>query len=298
MKSLVIKEYINLCNISTSSKSGYFYDLNSFFNYIKEKNDYLKDISNFESELKLFKICNINDIYSYIDYLKKDCFNSTKTIARKISSIKNLYKYLNKNYDLNSDIVSFSYKYNYEKDIDILNDIQIKELIKHTNTLEDSRNKIIIFLMLFHGLTVKEVRNLKVCDILNNSIIVNSELENKRIIQISEPVRAILSDFIKLNDITYLLNGRNKERLSTRTIQYVIKNALANIGIDTKGVSSGILRNTCVYMLKEYSNAGFKEVKDYLGLKTDKQVEKYFSQDDNIITSDDINKNPYLKKLK
>ena len=45
-------------------------------------------------------------------------------------------------------------------------------------------------------------------------------------------------------------------------------------------------------MLKEYNNAGFNEIKSFLGLKTDKQVERYLKDEQEEI---DMNKNPFSK---
>lgn len=295
MNSFVIEEYLSDLNINENSKKGYLYDLNTFFLFIKERNSFDASSHNLESELNLFKGLNNIDMYAYINYLKSSLSNSDKTIARKISAVKNLYKYLNKKYSFNNEIITFKFKYdNTSFNNDVLSDKQIKELIEYTKNNEPLKNQIIIFLILFNGLTVKELKNIKIEDIYENSIVIDSNGENERIIKINDALRAILSDFLNSVDRLYLLNGRNNQPITERRIQEVVKNALSKIGINKKGISTGILRNTSVKMIKEHNSAGFTDIKNFLGIKTDKQVEKYL-KDSKELNELDMNKNPFSK---
>ena len=295
MNSFVIEEYLSDLNINENSKKGYLYDLNTFFLFIKERNSFDESSHNLESELNLFKGLNNIDMYAYIDYLKSSLSNSDKTIARKLSAVKNLYKYLNKKYSFNNEIITFKFKYdNTSFNNEVLSDKQIKELIEYTKNNEPLKNQIIIFLILFNGLTVKELKNIKIKDIYENSIVIDSNGENERIIKINDALRAILSDFLNPVDQLYLLKGRNNQPITERRIQEVVKNALSKIGINKKGISTGILRNTSVKMIKEYNSAGFTDIKNFLGIKTDKQVEKYL-KDSNELNELDMNKNPFSK---
>ncbi|EDS73082.1 tyrosine-type recombinase/integrase [Anaerofustis stercorihominis] len=295
MNSFVIEEYLSDLNINENSKKGYLYDLNTFFLFIKERNSFDESSHNLESELNLFKGLNNIDMYAYINYLKSSLSNSDKTIARKLSAVKNLYKYLNKKYSFNNEIITFKFKYdNTSFNNEVLSDKQIKELIEYTKNNEPLKNQIIIFLILFNGLTVKELKNIKIKDIYENSIVIDSNGENERIIKINDALRAILSDFLNPVDQLYLLKGRNNQPITERRIQEVVKNALSKIGINKKGISTGILRNTSVKMIKEYNSAGFTDIKNFLGIKTDKQVEKYL-KDSNELNELDMNKNPFSK---
>ncbi|WP_294467585.1 tyrosine-type recombinase/integrase [uncultured Anaerofustis sp.] len=294
MNSFIIEEYLNDLNINENSKKGYLYDLNTFFLFIKERNSY-NNSNDLDKELNLFKIINNIDMYAYVNHLKSSLNNSEKTIARKISAVKNLYKYLNKKYSFSSEVVTFKFKYdNTNFNNEVLNDKQIKDLIEYTKSHEPIKNQIIIFLILFNGLTVKELKNIKIKDIYENSILIDNNGENKRIVKINDALRAILSDFLKSVDQLYLLNGRNNKPITERRIQEVVKNALCNIGINKRGISTGILRNTSVKMIKEYNSAGFMDIKNFLGIKTDKQVEKYL-KDSKELNELDMNKNPFSK---
>lgn len=294
MNSFVIEEYLSELNISENSKKGYLYDLNTFFLFIKERNSYFNS-NDLDKELNLFKSINNIDIYAYVNHLKSSLNNSDKTIARKISAVKNLYKYINKKYSYSSEVVTFKFKYDNTKfNNEVLNDKQIKDLIEYTKSNEPIKNQIIIFLILFNGLTVKELKNIKIKDIYENSIVIDNNGENKRIVKINDALRAILNDFLKSVDQLYLLNGRNNKPITERRIQEIVKNALCKIGINKRGISTGILRNTSVKMIKEYNSANFMDIKNFLGIKTDKQVEKYL-KDPKELNELDMNKNPFSK---
>ena len=293
MESKLINEFLNTNNISKASIKGYLYDLNTFVLFMMKRN-HINNLDN-EADKDLFLNLNSIDMYAYVDYLKKELKNSDKTIARKISAVKNFYKFLNKKYGLNNEIVSFKFRYNNDSlNKDVLSNEQINDLIDYVKNIEPEKNQIIIFLMLFNGLTVKEVQNIKTEDIFDNNIIINKNSENERIVKINDALRAILSRFLFSNDQLYLLNSpSNPEKpISTRRIQEIVKNVLKRIGIEEKGISSNILRNTAVKMLKDYNNAGFNEIKSFLGLKTDKQVERYLKDKKEEI---DMNKNPFSK---
>jgi len=295
MKSFIIEEYIHNLNISENSKKGYLYDLNTFFLFIKDRNNYSNDLNDINIELELFKNINNIDMYAYVNHLKVKMENSDKTIARKISAVKNLYKFLNKKYSYTNEIVTFKFRYDNSKfNNEVLSKNKIKELIDYTKNNETIKNQIIIFLMLFNGLTVKELQNIKKNDIYEDTIIINKNEENERIVKINDALRAILSDFLKSNDQLYLLTGRNNKPMTSRRIQEIVKSALSKIGVDKKGISTGILRNTSVSMIREYNNAGFTDIKKFLGIRTDRQVEKYLNNSKNI-DEIDMNKNPFSK---
>ena len=144
--------------------------------------------------------------------------------------------------------------------------------------------------MLFNGLTASEIRNIKIDNIYDDIIVINKDKENEKIVKINDALKSILSDFLNLSEQQYLLNGRNGKQISRRTIQDIVKKALLAIGINEKGASGGILKNTSVYMLKKYNDVGLEEIKQFLGYKTINPAKKYI---DNNFDSIDMNKNPY-----
>ena len=295
MESKLSEEFLNSLKIDEQSKLGYLYDLGSFYGFISARFN-KTSFPDSKSEANYLASLTAADMYAYVDYLKKHKNLSDKTIARKISSLKKFYRFIDSSYSsVSSELIGFKFRYdNTGFDNEVLSDEQIRKLIKHVSENESDRNKIIIFLMLFNGITVKELINIKNSDILKQSIIINSGSKNQRIIKINDALRAILSRFKIADDELYLINGPSNGQISQRRIQAIVKKVLRDIGIDRKGISSGILRNTAVKMIREYNDAKFGEVKKFLGISTDTQVEKYF-EDSKELNYIDMNKNPFSK---
>ena len=92
----LLTNYLNYCSNLNKSKGTikeYKYDLTNFLKYMKflktGDNSPIADIgADFLSKIDL------NDLYSYMAYLKDECANSAITRARKVASIKGFFKYL------------------------------------------------------------------------------------------------------------------------------------------------------------------------------------------------------------
>ena len=295
MKTALTEEFMTSLKIGEQSKTGYLYDLGSFYDFISSR--FKKDsFSSSAKEARFISTLSAADMYAYVNYLKKTRNLSDRTVARKISSLKKFLRFIDLKYcQVSNEVINFSFRYdNTGFDNEVLSNAQIKDLINYVNNYESDRNKIVIFLMLFNGITVKELVGIKNGDVLKKSIVINSGTENQRIIKINDALRAILSRFKIADDQLYLINGPSNGQISPRRIQAIVKKALRAIGIDRKGISTGILRNTSVRMIREYNSADFADVKNFLGITTDAQVEKYFrkSEETDYV---DMNRNPFSK---
>ena len=279
---MYLDAFIDSLNLNRETINGYKYDVKSFLTFIKNRNN--------NDNLSLVELV---DIYAYVDYLKNK--NSSRTIARKISAINKYFSFLERNNYIEKNIFyNFKFSYNPTSNLSRLTDRQISDLIEYSSSLKIT-HKLIIYLMLFNGLTANELRNIKIKDIYDNIIVINKDKENEKIVKINDALKSILSDFLRFNKRQYLLNGRNGNQISKRTIQDIVKKVLMAIGINEKGVSGGILKNTSIYMLKKYNGVGLEEIQKFLGYKTIAPAKKYMDDKfDNI----DMNKNPYGKLYK
>ena len=86
---------------SERTVEGYLIDIRTFLRYLIYI-DSTDDIEFNMISIKKFDVnnleqVNLKKIYEYIYFLRDDRKNNSKTISRKISSLKSLYKYLTKN---------------------------------------------------------------------------------------------------------------------------------------------------------------------------------------------------------
>ena len=230
--------------LSNNTCESYHRDLVKFLKYIKK--DYNK--------------VNRNDIINYIEYLSND--NNPKTINRNIDSIKNYYKFLEKN-NVGLKISKTITRVLSENDINKILDINLKNAY-------DYRNKAMLELMYSSGLRVSELLNLEVNDIDLDNYLVRcfGKGSKERVVPISDIAHKALYDFIYIyrntlikNNVTNILflNSRGaklsrqgffkilkeialekgiKSDLSPHTIRHSFATHLINHGADLRSVQT------------------------------------------------------------
>ena len=129
--------------LSDNSVISYILDIYKYLEYIKK--DYNQTTN--------------NDIYNYLKYLSKDKY-SVYSVARKISSIKSFYNYLD-NEDIYILEVNIERPSFYKKLPTILSIYEVDKLLDiKLNTPYDYRNKAMLELMYATGLRVSELVSL------------------------------------------------------------------------------------------------------------------------------------------
>ena len=105
-------------NKSSSSIDEYFRDLQTFFRYIKIiKGKVFEDIPFDQIKINdvtidLIKTINVNDLYSYLVFCKDERNNNSTTRARKVSTLRQFFKYLSVQthmIDENSELITLYY---------------------------------------------------------------------------------------------------------------------------------------------------------------------------------------------
>ena len=87
-------------NKSSASIDEYFRDLQTFFRYIKHSRGLVDSSVEFDRieindvTIDLIKTINVNDLYSFLVYCKDDRGNNSTTRARKVSTLRQFFKYL------------------------------------------------------------------------------------------------------------------------------------------------------------------------------------------------------------
>ena len=87
---------------SERTVQAYYVDLNGFLKYIYALNtncryisrEFLQDIKLESVTLDMVRSVTLSDVYEYLNYTVTDSHNNSKTRARKVSSIRSLFKYL------------------------------------------------------------------------------------------------------------------------------------------------------------------------------------------------------------
>ena len=185
------------------------YELNDYMNYLSiERQLSLNTIDGYKRDLydfykfvnKSYKNVTKEDIIKYIEYLNKKV--GAKTINRHIVSIKNYFKYLEKNNFISSNVTTDITGLKTPKkmprvlsvdEIDKLLDIKVKDAYSY-------RNKAMLELMYSSGLRVSELLNLVInnIDFDMNLVRVFGKGAKERIVPIDDIATKYLYEYINL----------------------------------------------------------------------------------------------------
>lgn len=257
--------------------------LNEFLDYLKlEKrysintiNAYKRDLNMFSDYLKQETINNIDDlvIKNYLAYLyiKKI---SKKTVARKISSIKSYYKFLNKKYNIKNDFLTNIKSPKKDK---LLPELVYKdELSKILNYKFDGnfcyRNKAIISLLYSSGIRVSELCNIALdkMDLENRYLVITGKGNKTRVCPFSKNCKLDIENYLykernvkAKGDCIHLFINKYGNKITPRAIENIV-NDLSFKLFGTRKLHPHIFRHTYATNLLN-NGADLRTVQELLG---------------------------------
>jgi site-specific recombinase XerD len=261
--------------------------LNTFVSALTQKGKstntivaYKGDINQLISFLKNQKINLINEVTDvHINSFKKDLTDNNytaKSVSRKLNSIKNFFSFL-KNEGIIETDPSVEIKHpKYENELPkILKPIEYRSL--RDACRNDTRATAIVELMLQAGLRIKEIENLKLENIKDNDIFIETyESHSSRSVPLNNSAKLALKKY--LDDGRY--SSRSKNVFVTKTGKSLLARNIRSLlnrffnKADIKDIKVNDLRNTfIVFQLK--SGVPIDVVSQVVGHKRISTTEKY-----------------------
>ena len=153
-----------------------------------------------------------------------------------------------------------------------------KKLLVATNN-EDTRNRerdyAIITLFLNCGMRLSELVgiNIKDIDFDEAKMNVTGKGNKERVIYLNKSCMTALGNYLAIRPKTKIRQGsenalflsERRERISNRTVQYVVKQELLRAGLDTKKYSVHKLRHTAATLMYRYGNVDIRALQVLLG---------------------------------
>ena len=288
-------------------------EINDYINYLKIErqlsnntiDSYKRDLEDFyKFTNKSYKFITKDDVIKYLEYLNKKI--NPRSINRHIVSIKNYFKFLEKNNSIKSnpleEITGLKTskklpKVLSEDDVNNLLDIELNDAFSY-------RNKAMLELMYSSGLRVSELLNLEVnnIDFNMNLVRVFGKGSKERIVPIDDIATKYLDEYInvyrntllknKESDILFL-NSRG-DKLTRQGFFKILKTIAREKGIK-KELSPHTLRHSFATHLLNHG-ADLRSIQTMLGHENIETTQIYTHVSDNYIKENYDESHPRSKK--
>ena len=273
-----------ILNKSPNTIKEYNYDLNRFLKYLmyhlrltNEKN--LDNIDIHSMTLDTMNKVTLDDIHAYLFYLTNTFDSKPATRARKAASIRVFFKYLaqkgmiNQNPAMNLESPKLGKR--MPKYLSLDDSKKLLEVASNTNDRNNERDFAIITLFLNCGIRLSELVGINIKDIVfsENKLNVIGKGNKERTIYLNKACVNAINSYLTVRPRTGIKSGSEDalflserlERISRRTVQYIVKQELLKAGLDTNKYSVHKLRHTAATLMYQYGNVDIRALQELLG---------------------------------
>ncbi len=261
-----------ILNKSPNTIKEYNYDLNNFLKFImyhykltNEKD--IKNINIHDMTIDTVKKITLDDIHAYLFHLKNNYQSKAATRARKVASIRVFFNYLTQKTNLleknpAQNLETPKQDKRIPKYLSLDDSKKLLEIAMSDDDRNKERDYAIITLFLNCGMRLSELVGINISDInfKDEKLNVIGKGNKERTIYLNKAcINAINSymnvrprDSVKADSRDALFLSERRERISNRTVQYIVKQELRRAGLDTNKYSVHKLRHTAATLMYKY----------------------------------------------
>lgn len=266
---------------SPKTVQEYFFDLRTFFRYMKIKKNLTASDTEFSEipiddiTIDFLSMVSLTDVYEFMNFVTIKRENKNAGRARKSASLRAFFQYLtNKTHQLKENPVqeletpkqkkSLPKYLTLEQSIDLLNAVDgpFRE-----------RDYCILTLFLNCGLRLAELVGLNLNDIRpDHTMRVTGKGNKERMIYLNSACQKAIEEYLKVrpnpmsvSDKKALFISHLNKRLGRQAVQNIVQKYLKKIGLDGQGYSAHKLRHTAATLMYQHGNVDIRVLKDILG---------------------------------
>ncbi len=280
---------VGVQNCSPKTVSEYLLDLRIFLRFIMASrsgidpdSDVFDELDISDLDLDFLASIRTTEIYAFLQYTGTVRQNLWAAKARKLVSIRMLYRYLvNKTKQLKvnpaADIESPKSRRTLPRVLSLQESLLLLETIKND---KDSKNVVrdyaIVTLFLNCGMRVSELVGINLNDINRErtSLRVMGKGAKERVIYLNDACRAALDDYLAIRisaeggkaqkEKALFLSSRD-QRISIKTVQWMVYKYLELAGLGDRHLSVHKLRHTAATLMYQSGEVDVRVLKDILG---------------------------------
>lgn len=299
-------EYVNqfldytatILNKSPNTIKEYNYDIAMFLRFIKihfkmTNETELDNIKFNDIGIDTIKKISLSDIHAFLAYMTNTFHSKAATRARKASSIRVFFKYLSQK----ANLIQINPAQNLEnpkldKRLPKYLSLDDSKRLLNVTANEDNRNSkrdyAIITLFLNCGMRLSELVGINTTDIIFSECKLNviGKGNKERTIYLNKACINAIQDYLKVRPIVNVKSDNKKsqdalflskryERISRRTVQYIVNRELLKAGLDTTKYSTHKLRHTAATLMYQYGNVDIRALQELLGHESISTTEIY-----------------------
>lgn len=260
----LIKNFLDYLTIekrySVHTTISYRNDLNQFNLYLSES----------YSGIELQKVEMIH-VRSYMVHLLESKL-AKSTVARKVSSIKSLYKFMKKEQLISSSPIQLLETPKLDSRLPVFlkeeEVVNLFEEFKFEDSFSGKRDKMILYLFYQTGIRLSELIGIKDVDVRNGELKVLGKRNKERIIPLSNNIQPLIDQYLNLKDELgfkkkYFFVTDNGNKLYEKFVYRKVNYYLSMVSSKQKK-SPHILRHTfATHMLN--NGADLNSIKEILG---------------------------------
>lgn len=230
----------------------------------------------------------VSTLYDYIRYLRDVRGNTPRSVSRRLSAVRSLFKYLMKTKGmLKADPCQNLELPSVKKTLPRF--LTLEESQRMLHTIEDAsaspeqlRDYCIITMFLNCGFRLAELVSMNAGDVdfFNRQIRVLGKGSKERIVYLNDACLSALHNYLAARENppeepNALFLSRNHRRISRRRVQQIVENHLTAAGLGGKGLSTHKLRHTAATLMYQHGNADMLTLKEILGHQSISTTEIY-----------------------
>ncbi len=293
---MFLNDYLTYLDVirgrSARTVTEYYHDISLFLRWVyAERNrlskDEIAEVKLSEISLELLKTVNVSLLYDYIRYLRDTRGNTPRSVSRRISAVRSLFRYLTKNKGLLQtdpcqSLELPTVKKALPKFLTLNESERMLEAVEQSQTPEALRDYCIVTLFLNCGFRLSELIGMNVGDVdfYNRQVRVLGKGNKERIVYLNDACLASISEYISARENppeepSALFLSRNHRRISKRRVQQIVEQALQAAGLGGRGLSTHKLRHTAATLMYQHANVDTLTLRDILGHQSIATTEIY-----------------------
>jgi site-specific recombinase XerD len=279
---------------SKNTVAAYGYDLSVFFKFIKIRRNIVdpdtdvNEINITDIDEYTIRTITLSDLYAFLSYTANTLDNKNQARARKVACLRSFFKYLHgkaKVIDDNPTLDLEPPKINSRHPIYLTLD-ESKHLLSSIDGENKERDYAIITLFLNCGLRLSELVGIDINRINNDILTVIGKGDKERTVYLNNACLKAINTYKKvrpidgLKDKNALFISERKQRISKRTVQYLVKRYIGASDLDTERYSTHKLRHTAATLMYKYGNVDIRALQHILGHENISTTQIYTHIDD------------------